>query len=101
MYMEKKSKKAVSILVLIIVAIIFAVIGFYHPSENTNHDYTYFTNKYGTPTTKCHHSGCNNRIASSGNTNCCVEHSRHCLNCYCYIDEDALYCMDCLERALK
>ena len=58
-----------------------------------------FTNKYGTPTTKCAHSGCNNYIASSGDTNCCTTHSNRCLNCNKYIDEDAMYCMDCLKAA--
>ena len=60
-----------------------------------------FTNKYGTPTTKCAHSGCSNYIASSGDTNCCPTHSRKCLSCGKYIDEDATYCMDCLGKAAK
>lgn len=60
-----------------------------------------FTNKYGTPTTKCAHSGCNNYIASSGDTNCCAVHSNNCLECGKYIDEDAMYCMDCLNKAAK
>lgn len=60
-----------------------------------------FTNKYGTATTKCAHPGCNNYIASSGDTNCCITHSRKCLECGKYIDEDATYCMDCLEKAAK
>lgn len=60
-----------------------------------------FTNKYGTPTTKCAHTGCDNYIASSGDTNCCTTHSRRCLNCNKYIDEDALYCIDCLAAALS
>ena len=60
-----------------------------------------FTNKYGTQTTKCAHSGCNNYIASSGDTNCCVVHSNKCLDCGKYIDEDAMYCMDCLTKASK
>lgn len=60
-----------------------------------------FTNKYGTPTTKCNHNGCDRDIASSGDTNCCTIHSNKCKNCGKYIDEDALYCMDCIEKALK
>ena len=58
-----------------------------------------FTNKYGTSTTKCYVSGCNNYIASSGDTNCCVTHSNKCLNCHCYIDGDATYCMSCIYGA--
>ena len=60
-----------------------------------------FTNKYGTPTTKCAHSGCENYIASSGDTNCCTTHSHRCLNCNKYIDEDAVYCMDCLSDTIS
>ena len=56
-----------------------------------------FTNKYGTATTNCAHAGCDNYIASSGDTNCCTVHSNTCQNCGKYIDEDALYCMDCLS----
>ena len=59
-----------------------------------------FTNKYGTPTTKCAHPGCSNYIASSGDTNCCTVHARRCLECGKYIDEDAIYCMDCLKKGL-
>ena len=60
-----------------------------------------FTNKYGTPTTKCAHPGCNNYIAPSGDTNCCVTHSNRCADCGKYIDEDAMYCMDCLSKAAE
>lgn len=60
-----------------------------------------FTNKYGTATTRCAHSGCTNYIASSGDTNCCTVHSNKCLNCGKYIDEDAMYCMDCISGAMK
>lgn len=63
--------------------------------------YVSFTNKYGTRTTTCHHSGCNEYIATSGDTNCCPKHSRRCLECGAYIDEDANYCMSCIEKALK
>lgn len=59
-----------------------------------------FTNKYGTPTTTCAHTNCAAYIASSGDTNCCPWHSNRCGNCHCYIDEDAMYCMDCIRSAL-
>ena len=62
---------------------------------------TSFTNKYGTPTTKCVHPGCNNYIADSGDTNCCTTHSAKCLNCGKYIDEDAMYCMDCITGSVN
>lgn len=59
-----------------------------------------FTNKYGTSTTKCVVSGCNNYIAKSGDTNCCTTHSNKCGNCKCYIDGDAMYCMSCISSAI-
>ena len=62
---------------------------------------TSFTNKYGTSTTKCAHPGCDNYIASSGDTNCCTVHSNRCLNCRKYIDEDATCCIDCLTEGLS
>lgn len=71
----------------------------YKPSSTTSSTSTTFTNKYGTPTTKCAHAGCNNYIASSGDTNCCTTHSNRCGKCGKYIDEDAMYCMDCLKAA--
>lgn len=70
-------------------------------SYSKNYSYSSFTNKYGTSTTKCAHSGCSNYIASSGDTNCCTTHSRRCIECNCYIDEDANWCMKCIEDALK
>ena len=60
-----------------------------------------FYNKFGTPTTHCAHLGCNNYIAKYGDTNCCTLHSAKCLNCSTYIDEDAVYCMECIEKATK
>lgn len=60
-----------------------------------------FTNKYGTRTTLCAHTGCNNYIAPSGDTNCCTTHSHRCIDCNCYIDEDAMFCISCLEKAAK
>ena len=59
-----------------------------------------FSNKYGTRTTKCAISDCENYIAKSGDTNCCTDHSNKCAECYCYIDSDAMYCMDCISGAL-
>lgn len=62
--------------------------------------YSPFTNDYGTPTTVCAHKGCSRYIATSGDSNCCIAHSQNCLNCGCYIDEDAIYCMDCLSESI-
>ncbi len=60
-----------------------------------------FTNLYGTPDTECVYPNCNNTIAFSGDTNCCIIHSNKCLNCEKYIYGDALFCMDCLEKAVE
>lgn len=69
--------------------------------KSTSKSNSSFTNAYGTPTTKCAHLGCNNYIASSGDTNCCTLHSNKCAECGKYIDEDALYCISCLKRAAE
>ncbi len=69
-------------------------------SDNSNASIP-FTNEYGTPTTKCAHTGCNNYIANSGDTNCCKEHSNRCLDCNKYIDEDAYWCVSCIAAAAK
>ena len=70
-------------------------------SDNTSGSSSSFTNKYGTPTTKCAHAGCNNYIATTGDTNCCPSHSSRCLNCGKYIDEDAMYCIDCISNSVS
>ena len=59
-----------------------------------------FSNKYGNQNTKCAHAGCTNTIACTGDTNCCVKHSNRCGECYCYIDEDAMFCMSCIKGAI-
>ena len=59
-----------------------------------------FSNKYGTATTRCVKDGCDNYIAPSGDTNSCILHSNNCLNCGCYIDGDAMYCMSCLSGSI-
>ena len=91
-------------MVLAVVLIVGAGISFFSSNDTSGGSYgsnkPSFTNKYGTSTTRCAHSGCSNYIASSGDTNCCTTHSRKCLNCKCYIDEDAMYCMTCLKNAL-
>ncbi len=48
----------------------------------------------------CRMSGCTRKAATSGDTVYCTIHSNNCYNCGCYIDADALYCMDCLRDAL-
>ena len=70
-------------------------------SSSSSSSYSSFTNEYGTRTTKCAHPGCSNYIASSGDTAYCTTHSNRCLNCGKYIDEDAMYCMDCLRNAIN
>lgn len=68
-------------------------------TESQSVSSTAFTNKTGTSTTKCAHSGCNNYIASSGDTYYCTTHSKRCGVCGCYIDEDALFCPTCIIDA--
>lgn len=66
----------------------------------TSETESYFTNAYGTPDTVCAASGCSKTIAISGDTAYCRSHSSRCLNCNCYCDADAMYCMVCIEDAL-
>lgn len=60
-----------------------------------------FTNSFGTPTTICARAGCNEYIASSGDTHNCETHSGRCIGCNIFIDGDALMCLSCIERALR
>ena len=73
----------------------------YDSSSNSSYSNVNFTNKFGTPSTICNHPGCTNTIAYSGDTNHCVVHSNKCAECGCYIDEDALFCIDCLLNAIE
>lgn len=70
-----------------------------YKKENNYNSYSSFTNKFGTPDTQCAYPGCNRNIASSGDTNCCPAHSNRCKECGCYIDSDAMYCLDCIFSA--
>ena len=79
--------------------------------EEHSKEYDGFYNDYGTPTTKCSYRWfneetlsfvhCDKYIAKTGDTRYCEEHSHKCAECYCYIDNDATYCMDCLEDYFK
>lgn len=71
----------------------------YDDDYSSGGSYSSFSNDYGSSTTTCAKSGCYNKIASSGDTAYCTSHSNKCLECYCYIDGDALYCLDCLSDA--
>ena len=93
--MKKKTFLFVILLVLCMTMLFESLYPVFAMKESTE-----FTNKYGTPTTKCAHTGCNNYIATSGDTNCCASHSKRCLGCGKYIDEDATYCINCISNAL-
>ncbi len=49
----------------------------------------------------CQHNGCENIAVSSGDSVYCETHSNLCLECGCYIDEDALLCLSCIVKALE
>ena len=97
---DPKRQKIITLVVTILVLVAVAVGCFLlfrsctSPSDSSG---GYFTNAYGSPTTKCAHPGCTSYIARSGDTNCCALHSNRCKNCGKYIDEDAMYCMDCMS----
>lgn len=61
-----------------------------------------FTNKHDgvTENSYCSYPGCPQKVAPSGDTCYCKFHSEKCLECGCYIDADAIYCMDCILKAL-
>ena len=118
--LDKYNTPGKTYIIMAIFCLIFAIgvstFCFIKNAEYSRYDYSYssdnsgysgssssggsFTNKYGDRTTKCFVSGCNNYIARSGDTNCCTTHSNKCLECHCYIDRDAMYCMSCLSGAL-
>jgi hypothetical protein len=60
-----------------------------------------FHNSFGDMNTKCAYPGCDRRIVTSGDSNCCSAHSNRCGNCNKYIDGDAMFCMDCIREALE
>ncbi|MBE6036660.1 MAG: hypothetical protein E7223_03410 [Clostridiales bacterium] len=49
----------------------------------------------------CAMAGCTKKAVTSGDSVYCSTHSRRCGNCGCYIDADAMFCMDCIKNALK
>ncbi len=69
--------------------------------SETHNSSDYSSSHYGNKSTKCAKAGCNNYIASSGDTAYCTTHSNRCLNCNSYIDGDAVYCMDCLKKSVS
>ena len=108
-------KRILAMIMLMVVCVGFAGCGGNSESDSYSYDDDYgdykssysstggssssggsFTNKYGNKSTKCAEPGCNNNIASSGDTWNCTTHSNKCLECRCYIDGDASYCMSCL-----
>ena len=95
-----KRQLTILLIALFTVVLLLCATGCTGSSSSSGGSRSSFTNQYGTPTTKCAHAGCNNYIASSGDTNCCTTHSRRCLECGKYIDEDATYCMDCIRKAV-
>lgn len=50
---------------------------------------------------KCAKSGCDSNAVTTGDSIYCAKHSNRCLNCSCYIDGDAMYCMSCIKKALR
>ena len=49
----------------------------------------------------CAHTGCTNQAVTTGDSVYCSVHSKKCLECGCYIDEDAMFCIDCLAKAIN
>ena len=93
---KKKSLRPILLCSFVIISVIALAIALYFNDGDSS-----FTNRYGTPDTKCAYSGCSNTIASSGDTAYCAKHSNKCLYCKKYIDNDASVCMDCIRKALN
>lgn len=49
----------------------------------------------------CSDENCSNKIAASGETQFCPEHSSQCRDCGCYIDRDKEYCTECRMKRLN
>ena len=49
---------------------------------------------------ECAQAGCDRKAVTSGDSVYCAQHSNRCGECGCYIDGDAMFCMDCLRSAL-
>lgn len=58
-------------------------------------------NKVDIEPKQCQYIGCKKMAASTGDTNYCESHSAKCLECGCYINDDAMYCLNCLMNALR
>lgn len=59
------------------------------------------SDKVNTAPLQCEHPNCLNKAAETGDSHYCEEHSNKCLECNKYIDEDALYCVNCILKALN
>ena len=67
--------------------------------RSTRSSSSYSSSSSGSSRT-CAHRGCTRKAVTSGDSIYCSTHSNRCLNCGKYIDEDAMYCMSCLSKAL-
>ncbi len=63
--------------------------------------YTKTGDKIVTSPQQCLHDGCSKKAVTTGDSFYCENHSNKCLVCGCYIDEDAMFCLNCIVEALK
>lgn len=63
--------------------------------------YTKTGEKVTTEPQQCLHEGCAKMAATTGDSFYCETHSNNCMECGCYIDEDAMFCLNCIVEALK
>ncbi|MBT9774928.1 hypothetical protein GPL15_00195 [Clostridium sp. MCC353] len=50
---------------------------------------------------QCLHSDCSKLAVTTGDSRYCDVHSNKCGECSCYIDEDAMFCLNCIVKALR
>lgn len=86
--LNKGSVKALAVVAVIMVIVMLFAGGEIRSSSGSSY------------TRECAKSGCDRPAATSGDTVYCTTHSSHCLNCGCYVDADAMFCMRCLRNAL-
>ena len=74
---------------------------YYKTSREVVSKYSDSSSSSGSSGKKCAKSGCSSKAVTTGDSIYCAKHSNRCLNCSCYIDGDAMYCMSCIRQALQ
>lgn len=90
------TKRFIRIMIISVLIAIIAMVFIFWVQDGLQGIWIPFSNRHGSPDTDCASIGCPNKIASSGDTAYCSQHSNNCNNCGCYIDAGAIYCSNCM-----